>query len=325
MPLMVLSFSFPVRLWNEKISIFNALFAETTFFIKTKFKSFYNELNVMLCIGISLYICDAKKKGFGLRQMFQHKIMRTRKGSWWHWVGCWAVMIGLVSCAEQYNIQGDSSVSTLDGRMLYLKVFSADDNMRNLDSCEVVHGKFNFMGLMDSTAMGEIYMDNEGFMPIVIENANVSIQINNTEQRVMGGSLNTRLYSFLEAKNRLEEELLDISNEEAEMILSGMNPYMVSKRLSSKSNKVYAAMEELETKFIYNNCNNILGSTYFMFLCNQYPYPIMTEQIKTIVKKSNASFRNIPYVREYIKAAQENMRLIEQGSADNAGKRPRKR
>ena len=235
-----------------------------------------------------------------------------------------AGLLALMSCAEQYNIQGDSSVSTLDGRMLYLKVLSQDDNMRNIDSCEVIHGKFNFMGMMDSTAMGEIYMDNEGFMPIVIENANVSIQITGTEQRVMGGNLNTRLYSFLEAKSRLEEQLLNLSNEEAEMILSGMSPYLVSKRLAPQSNKVYAAMEDLETKFIYDNCNNILGSTYFMFLCNQYPYPIMTDQIKTIVKKSNAAFRNIPYVREYIKAAQENMRLIEAGRVKNVGHRARK-
>ena len=77
------------------------------------------------------------------------------------------------------------------------------------------------MGMVDSTVMGEIFMDNEGFMPIVIERGNLSISISNTEQRVGGSILNEKLYHFLEQRSRLEEEIMTLSNLEAEMILSG--------------------------------------------------------------------------------------------------------
>ena len=52
----------------------------------------------------------------------------------------------ITSCTEQYNIAGISSVRSLDGRMLYLRVNQGNDGVRvvNIDSCEVVHGRFSF-------------------------------------------------------------------------------------------------------------------------------------------------------------------------------------
>jgi hypothetical protein len=218
----------------------------------------------------------------------------------------------LVSCNTEYNISGDSTVSTLDGRMLYLKAVTNNDDMLKLDSCEVVHGKFNFMGMMDSVCMGELYMDNECVMPIVIENGNLSIRINNMEQRVSGGSLNDKLYRFLGAKNQIESEILELSDREASLILSGENPDKVHKRLKEQTDKLYGKIEKLETEFIVNNYNNILGTSYFMMLCSQYPYPVMTTQIKQIMKRTSSKFHQLPYVREYIRAAESNMRYLRQ-------------
>ena len=56
----------------------------------------------------------------------------------------------LTSCASTYNIQGSSNVPTLDGRMLFLKAYDGTD-MKNIDSCDIVHGEFNFNGTLDST------------------------------------------------------------------------------------------------------------------------------------------------------------------------------
>ena len=114
----------------------------------------------------------------------------------------------LYACKSEYNISGDSSIQALDGRMLYLKVFTNNDQLHNLDSCEVIHGKFNFMGMIDSTSMGELFMDNESIMPIVLENANLNIKLNNLEQRVSGGSLNNKLYRYLEQKSQLETQIV---------------------------------------------------------------------------------------------------------------------
>ena len=47
----------------------------------------------------------------------------------------------LTSCASGYSIEGSSSVSRLDGKMLFVKVPSGAQ-MVNVDSAEVVHGLF---------------------------------------------------------------------------------------------------------------------------------------------------------------------------------------
>ena len=50
-------------------------------------------------------------------------------------------VLGLSSCANSFNIDGTSSISNLDGQKLYLKVFT-DTTFKDLDSCDVLHGKF---------------------------------------------------------------------------------------------------------------------------------------------------------------------------------------
>ena len=70
-------------------------------------------------------------------------------------------MLGLLaftSCANTYSITGTTNVSTLDGQKLYLKVLK-DTALKNLDSCDVVHGQFHFAGSVDSVRVGTILLD----------------------------------------------------------------------------------------------------------------------------------------------------------------------
>ncbi len=244
----------------------------------------------------------------------QIKVFCTKQHHLWN-IDLFIIMIGCfmtTSCAEQYNISGNSSVSTLDGRMLYLKApNAATSSMCSLDSCEVIHGRFNFMGMVDSTTFGEIFMDNEGFMPIVIEKGDINIFISNTEQRIVGGPLNDRLYRFLDKKSRIEEDIMNLSNLEAQWILSGVHPMVAHRRIAEKSNQMYNQLEDLETDFIASNSNNILGHTFFNMLCSKYPYPILTSQINKIMKRCSSDFKKDPTVRSYIQAAEANMKLIE--------------
>lgn len=61
----------------------------------------------------------------------------------------------LTSCMNSYNIEGSSNVPTLDGRMLFLKVYEGND-MKNIDSCDIVHGQFRFSGNVDSTRIATL-------------------------------------------------------------------------------------------------------------------------------------------------------------------------
>ena len=71
----------------------------------------------------------------------------------------------LASCSSSYNIQGTSDVQNLDGHMLYIKALQGND-LKNIDSCDVVHGKFEFRGTIDTVKVGTLFINNEGVMPI---------------------------------------------------------------------------------------------------------------------------------------------------------------
>ena len=77
-------------------------------------------------------------------------------------------LLAFTSCASEYKIEGSSSVSRLDGKMLFVKVPSGD-RMLSIDSAEVIHGMFKMEGITDSTSMASLYMDDESIMPFVIE------------------------------------------------------------------------------------------------------------------------------------------------------------
>ena len=57
-------------------------------------------------------------------------------------------LLAFTSCASEYKIEGSSSVSRLDGKMLFVKVPSGD-RMLSIDSAEVIHGMFKMEGITD--------------------------------------------------------------------------------------------------------------------------------------------------------------------------------
>ena len=92
--------------------------------------------------------------------------------------------IAFTSCANSFNIQGTSNVSSLDGRKLYLKTDQAD-SLIDLDSCDVVHGQFAFHGTVDSAKIAQVFMDDIDLQfPVVIEKGDITVKLDNTQQRV---------------------------------------------------------------------------------------------------------------------------------------------
>ena len=60
------------------------------------------------------------------------------------------------SCSRKYKIEGASSVTSLDGKMLFIKVLQNGEWL-NIDSAEVVHGLFSMKGKVDSVVMATLY------------------------------------------------------------------------------------------------------------------------------------------------------------------------
>ena len=222
----------------------------------------------------------------------------------------------LTSCAEQYNIAGNSSVPSLDGRTMYLRVTPEDMSPQGvsmqtatvcIDSCRVVHGRFNFVGDVDSARMALLYSGQQVVMPMVIENGNLTVQVDNVAQRVSGGPLNDKLYRFFQKKNRLDNEMWELQQRTIRMIREGESPETIQRKMGNKAQKLAQRAEDLETRFVMDNYDNVLGPGFFILLCRQYPTPIMTPQIQRIADRAPSCFLSHPYVRNYLELARARM------------------
>lgn len=220
----------------------------------------------------------------------------------------------LTSCASEYNIAGNTSVPYLDGRVLSLRIAVEGDGMPStvrtasvcLDSCRVEHGKFSFFGQSDSTVMAMIYTGPQCVMPLVLENGNLEIQISNVLQSVTGGPLNDRLYDFFKKRGGLDNQMYELQQQAIRMMREGRSLEEVDKKIGQKMKRLSEKSEEMETRFVRENFDNVLGPGFFMMLCNQYPSPVITEQIQKIISGAPQHFLNDPFVKCYLHEAEEN-------------------
>lgn len=215
----------------------------------------------------------------------------------------------LTSCASSYNVEGSSSVSALDGSKLYLKTIK-NNELKSIDSCDVVHGEFHFTGLLDTVRMASLCMDDESIMPIVLEKGDIVIKIETVRQIVSGTPLNDSLYRFIDKHNQLSNEMSELSHRQSQMLLEGIDEETIDKQLSAEAAKIAREEDRLVTKFIEANFDNVLGPGVFMMITSQYRYPVLTPQIEDIMSKATPKFKNDPFVRDYYRTAQENEKRL---------------
>lgn len=217
------------------------------------------------------------------------------------------VAVALVSCAEQYtetyNIQGSSSVSVLDGSKLYLKVMSGQE-LKNIDSCEVVHGGFGFVGRLDTTCIAMLSI-RDGGMPLVIEKGDIKVSIDRTGNKVSGSPLNEQLYDYMDKLVQLDNQRAELGHKEAQMMLDGIDERTIAEKLTVEDQRLLMQIDSLETRFILENLDNVLGPCAFQMLTAGYNYPVLTPQIEEIMSKATEKFKSDPYVSDYYKTAKE--------------------
>jgi len=213
------------------------------------------------------------------------------------------------SCASEYQIQGSSSVSRLDGKMLFVKVPQGGE-MMNVDSAEVIHGVFKMQGVIDTAMIASLYMDDQSIMPLVMEEGNIEIQIDNARIMVKGTPLNEKLYDFVAKKNALEDRAYEVERLESRMIMDGKSMETIEKEINSERDKLSKEMDLLVKTFIQVNYENVLGPGVFLMLCNSFPYPLITPLVQDIVDNAPESFKNHNLVKEYLEVARSNMEKL---------------
>lgn len=210
------------------------------------------------------------------------------------------------SCSKSYKIEGASSVSMLDGKMLFIKV-PTGEKWVNIDSAEVIHGLFKMKGKVDSTVLASLYMDDEVIMPLVIEPGHIEINIDNAGITIKGTPLNNSFNDFVMQKNSLDDRAYDVEHEESRLIMEGKDLQTVHSIIEKKRTELINQMNDLTKGFIQKNYGNVLGPGVFLMWCNGLPYPILTPPMEEVVNQAPDSFKNHPGVKEYIRIARENM------------------
>ena len=173
-------------------------------------------------------------------------------------------IMAFTSCAKSYYIQGTSNVSSLDGRKLYLKGGAAD-TLFTIDSCDVVHGEFTFKGNLDSVQIVQVYMDDVNLQfPLVLEEGDIILKLDNTQQSVSGTPLNDKINAFWRKFTQLRNQYVEIDHEEGVAIMNGHDEEATNTRLIKKALKVYANTDKLFTNFVTENFDNTLAPWGFL-------------------------------------------------------------
>lgn len=211
--------------------------------------------------------------------------------------------IMLASCAEQYSVLGNSSESLLDGRMAYIKTID-DNHYTTLDSCEVLHGNFHMTGPLDSVQFVTLFMGDDSFIPFVLEQGNVEISIQNSQIHIGGTPLNDRLYVFFTSRDSLAMLRAELPKKESRMYLEGYSQDQILDLLSVEQMQINKSLDKLETQFIVDNFDNVLGVTWFLELCNRaynmFGYATTTPQIDDIYSRAPEAFKRQPAVKAYM-------------------------
>lgn len=219
------------------------------------------------------------------------------------------VAFALTSCGNSYKINGTSNVSTLDGRMLYLKILK-DNDFKTIDSCDVVHGQFHFCGAFDSVCMANIFMDDESVLPLVLESGDITIKIDNTQQTVSGTPLNDELFKFFNKYNQLKSQEAELVHTHDRAIMDGSNMDVVNAKLNAEAARLTKQEDDLVTNFVTENFDNVLGPGVFFMVTIGNQYPELTPWIEDIMSKATDKFKNDPYVKDYYQKAQENQAIM---------------
>ncbi|MBP5630545.1 MAG: DUF4369 domain-containing protein [Bacteroidaceae bacterium] len=201
-------------------------------------------------------------------------------------------------------VRGSSNVEDLEGQVLTLKVY-VDGEMKSIDSTRVVHGRFDFGGSMDSTMLANVFLGNLSVMPIVLEEGEVRLSIGESQQTATGTPLNDTLSGFIQRKTQLDARMAELPHLQSQMIMDGTDYDEVMYELGKQSKELADENDQLITRFIRANYNNVLGPGIFMILTSSLPYPVLTPQLEEIITNAPPYFLGHPYVKEYIKKAKE--------------------
>lgn len=215
-------------------------------------------------------------------------------------LSAFATVLCFASCANTYNIEGTLNPAALDGQKVYLKVFSEDVDgyLTSLDSCEVTHGKFSFSGAVDSTLWANITMSGQLLVPVVLENGDIVVRIDNTQRTVSGTPQNEQLNTFYRSFVQFQNEFNEAYNRsDLQMIMNGVPEYEAYRYSEVQVQQLLSKADKEFTAFISSNYDNAAGPCAF-WLLTKYGFmkPVWAE---ALMSNASSAFKSDGFVKLY--------------------------
>ena len=158
-------------------------------------------------------------------------------------------------------------------------------------------------GALDSVMMVRLYMGTDNF-PMVLEPGKVTISIADNIVKIEGTELNERLYAFLTQRDSLKIMYDDLPKRESKMYLDGYTQQEIIQELGAEELRLQNEVDRLETRFVKDNYDNVLGVTWFLRLCYEardyYGFVTTTPQIDEIYMQAPDSFKKNRLVSTYM-------------------------
>ncbi len=210
------------------------------------------------------------------------------------------------SCAGTYNIKGTSNDSNLEESKIYLTVLH-NNEPKNIDSCEVVHGQFSFSGTVDSVRVAMI-----GQLPVVLEEGDITVKDDNTQSSATGTPLNDKLSDFMRKYQQIINQYSELQRRPYQAMMNGEDMNAVQVEVEKKSNELNNRMDKLLTGFVTENFDNVLGPWVFLNACSMRfnGVPMTDAWVEEIMSRAPQKFKSNPLVSQYYRKAQENERIM---------------
>lgn len=111
----------------------------------------------------------------------------------------------------------------------------------------------------------QVYMDDVNLQfPLVLEEGDIILKLDNTQQSVSGTPLNDKINAFWRKFTQLRNQYVEIDHEEGVAIMNGHDEEATNTRLIKKALKVYANTDKLFTNFVTENFDNPLAPWGFL-------------------------------------------------------------
>lgn len=223
-----------------------------------------------------------------------------------HAISFFAALLTLCGCATHYQYMVNGTISQRNGDSLYLKVFD-DSGLRTINRAQMMHGRFTFSGAIDSLTFATLYLDDHYLVPFVLEDGDITLNIDENICTAQGTPLNDSLSTFVRRYVRIEKDFNELPEMENDFKQNGMSPSEARREMMKQMLELEQKRDSLISAFIQRNYENLLGPGVFRIMTNDMPQPMLTPLIHRITNDAPDVFLADPYVRDFMRRATLNM------------------